>query len=156
MDFFKIAALISPLISALLVGLVTYNLKLKTTKINILYQNRISAFREIADKLTKFKNFCNGRIAYFQGNEFSPYYEAHTGTLHYRTEIADISTLNSIFLSKESKLSIENLINSMGMLCSVELASSKNDKELNIIGLYEKLLNETEECVETLYSELNS
>ena len=155
MDIFKIATLVSPFVSASLVGLLTYYFTIKTKKFNVLYLNKLTAFKEITNKLTGFKNFCNGRIAFLQGNEFAPFYEKNIGTLYYRTEIANISELNSIFLSKKGQQVIEDLINRMSTLCTAELAIVQNDKELNIIGLYENLLNQTENCIRNLYLEIN-
>ncbi|MBG6188417.1 hypothetical protein [Flavobacterium sp. CAN_S2] len=89
-DFFKFLAVISPFVSAFLTGLLTYYFTLKTKKFDILYQNKIPAFKEITSELIELKKFCLGRVAYFQGNEVSPYWEENLGVLAHRTSITEI------------------------------------------------------------------
>jgi hypothetical protein len=67
-------------------------------------------------KLIGFKNFCNGRIAYLIGNEYSPYFEEGSGTLEHRSQIAESYDLNSIFLCEKSRNEITHLINKMSSL----------------------------------------
>jgi hypothetical protein len=155
LEFYKVLSIASPFISALLASLLTYYFTLKTKRFDILYENKIPAFKEISIKLIEFKKFCNGRVAYFIGNEYSPYYEANAGTLHHRTEIAQVSEFNSIFLSTESRSLIEDLLNQMSGLCNAEVAILSGDQMPGIEKEYERLSKLTENCISKLYSDLN-
>ena len=154
-DLFKILAIISPFVSAFLAGLLTYYFTLKTKKFDILYQNKIPAFKEITLKLIELKKFCLGRIAYFQGNEVSPYWEENLGALEHRTSITEIFEINSIFLSKSSKNSIESLINEMGGLCNAEISLASNDELPGVEKEYERIAKISEKTINILYSDLN-
>jgi hypothetical protein len=156
MDFYKILSIASPFVSAFLAGLLTYYFTLKTKKFDILYQNKIPAFKEMVSKLIGFKKFCNGRIAYFIGNEYSPYYEEGLGTLEHRSQIAESYDLNSIFLCEKSRVELDNLIDNMGILANVEASIASG----NIIGRgieeeYERVVELIDTCIDTLYKDLN-
>lgn len=154
-DFYKILSILSPFVSASLAGILTYYFTLKTKKFDILYQNKIPAFKEIAATLVDFKKFCWGRTAYFQGNEFSPYYEDSVGTLEHRTKIAETSEFNSIFLSPDCKQSIDNLLNEMSGLCNAEIAIVSGDTMPGVEKEYERIALTTENCINKLYNDLN-
>jgi hypothetical protein len=154
-DFYKTLAVISPFASAIMAGLITYFFTLKTKKFDILYENKIPAFKEIVSKLNDLKKFCLGRNAYIEGNEFSPYWEENIGALEQRTSVAEVFENNSIFLSKSSKKSIENLINEMSGLCNAEISLASNDDLLGIEKEYERIAEITEKTINILYSDLN-
>lgn len=154
-DFYKILSILSPFVSAFLAGLLTYYFTLKTKKFDILYQNKIPAFKETVSKLVDLKKFCLGRIAYFQGNEFSPYFQDTAGALHHRTEISNIYELNAIFLSSDSKKVIDNLLNEMSGLCNAEIAMTSGDTLSGVEKEYDRILKLTENCISTLYTDLN-
>ena len=154
-DFYKTLAVISPFVSAFLAGFTTYYFTLKTKKFDILYQNKIPAFKEITSKLSELKKFCLGRSAYFQGNEFSPYWEENLGALEHRTSIAEVFENNYIFLSKSSKESIENLINTMSGLCNAEISLAGDNDLPGVEKEYERIAEITEKTINILYSELN-
>lgn len=154
MDFYKFLAIVSPFVSATLSGFLTYFYTLRTKKIEILYQNNIPAFREITQKLIELKRFCNGRIAFFQANEFSPDYEENIGTLAHRTEISNASNLNSVFLSSKSKDCIDKLLNELSGLCNAEISIIQGNEMLGIENEYLRVLNLTDNCINTLFKEL--
>jgi hypothetical protein len=122
------------------------------------YQNKIPAFKEITATLIEFKKFCVGRIAYFEGNEYSPFYNENIGTLAHRTKIANASENNSIFLSQDSRNSIDNLINTMSILCSAEIVMITTDYHERANGIkeeYDRLQKMTGNCIDILYKDLN-
>lgn len=155
MLFFKIAALLSPLISALLAGWITYNIAIKAKKMDFLYQNKIAAFKEISGKLIGFKKFCLGRNAFYLGNEFSPYYERNVGAMSHRMEIGNVFDQNSIFFSKESREAIEKLIGDLSVLCNAEISVLKNQDLPGIEKAYVEFANKADDCIEILYTDLN-
>jgi hypothetical protein len=75
MDIYKALAIISPFVSAALGGLLTYFFTIRGKRYDLLYQSKIPAFNEVSLELTAFRNYCMGRVASYEGNEFSPYLE---------------------------------------------------------------------------------
>ena len=74
----------------------------------------------------------------------------------HRNEIVEVVDANIIFLSKNSRDAIEELLNQMGTACSVELRiaiDGKDNKDKS--EMYEKLGEKTEELIELLYKDLN-
>lgn len=154
-DFYKILSILSPFVSASLAGILTYYFTLKAKKFDILYQNKIPAFKEIAGTLVDFKKFCWGRTAYFHRNEFSPYYEENVGTLEHRIKISDSSEYNSIFLSADCKQEIDNLLSEMSGLCNAEISLVSGNEMPGVEDEYERIALTTEKCIKKLYDDLN-
>ena len=150
-----ISLILSPFVSAILTAILTYRFAIKSRRVDILYENKIPAFKEIAFKITQFKNFCTGRAAYFQGNEYSPFYEEGFGALRHRTEIANSFSTNGIFLNKNSRFLITELLIDMSGLCNAEAAMAGGDNELNPQNEYERMSIIAESIIDILYRELN-
>lgn len=155
MDFYKSLAIASPFISAFLAGLLTHFLTLKTKRFDILYENKIPAFKERTLKLIEFRKFCDGRVAFLEGNEYSPYYDENVGALHHRTEIANITDLNYIFISTSSRKKIYNLLNELSILCNVEVAILADTHTPQLEDEYIRVSSLAENCIVALYTELN-
>ena len=151
----EIISLISPFVSAILAAWLTYRFTINSKKFDILYENKIPAFKEIASKINDFKNFCIGRVAYFDGNEYSTFYEEGLGTLMHRDEIANSLSFNSIFLSKPSRLAVTSLLNNMSGLCNAEASIAGGNNDLNPKDAYQKMAETSEILIEALYKELN-
>jgi len=149
---FKLLAIISPFVSATLAGFLSHHFSMKTKKFDILYVNKIPAFKEVVSKLVEYKKYCFGRISYLNGHETSPYWEKDAASLIHRVEITSVFDVNSIFISPKSKKSIQNLLDEMGSLCSAEIS---DELMPGIEKDYEKISKLVENCIDTLYSELN-
>ena len=154
LDFYKIVAIISPIFAAILTSTITHYFTLKSKKFDLLYQNKISEYKNIVTKLVEYKMFCVGRIAYYQGNEYSPTWEEGAGTLMHRTEIYKLAELNSFYLSQKSKDSIKYLIDEMSILCNAEVWEINGEKGLRIDKAYEMIIEKTETCIKTIYKDL--
>lgn len=155
MDYYKLIAIISPFLAAGLTGWITYNITMKGKRFDLLYQSKIPAFKELSVKLTNYKNFCLGRVAFFEGNEYSPYWEEGTGTLHHRTEIAEVASMNSIYFSPKVKESINNLLNEMAGLCGMEVQIVLKNEVSDLKDAYFNMYQQAEACINALYKELN-
>ena len=155
MDYYKLLAIISPLASVFLAGLFAYVFSLRAKKFDILYENKIPAFKEITFKLTNLKKFCDGRVAYFIASEYSPYYESNVGILQHRIEIANTVDINSIFISPKSRKSIDNLLSEMGSLANAEQSIISGNDMIGIEDEYERINLLTENCIAVLYKDLN-
>ncbi len=70
MEFYKILAIVSPFISALLTGFITYNLTMKQKRFDLLYQSKIPAFKDLSVALINYKNYCLGKASLFEAMNF--------------------------------------------------------------------------------------
>ena len=155
MTTIQIIAIISPFVSATLTAFLTFKFTSRSKGLDILYQNKVPAFKQIASNLISFKNFCEGRVAYFQANEFHPFYTDSLGTLEHRTKIASSLEVNIIFVSKNSRIVVSDFINQMSGLCNAELAIAGGDNDTEPISEYERMATLADSAVEVLYTELN-
>jgi hypothetical protein len=156
MAAYQILTLCIPLLSALIVGVLTYKFAIRSKKFDLLYASKIPAFKDIAVKLTNYKTFCRGRVAYYQGNEFSPNYVAGVGALSHRIEITTVTDLNSIFLSKSNRESIRTLLNNISILCNIELHIAEGkDVATDYSNVYEAAALQVEALIDILYQDLN-
>jgi hypothetical protein len=155
MTIVQIITFLMPIAAASIVGLLTYFFAIKSKKFDLLYASKIPAFKEISAKLTKFKSSCFGKVAEYRGFDFSPYYNSGS-TFTHRTEIVEVVDANIIFLSKICRKEIAELLNQMGVACSLELklAADKNDS-VDHSEVYQKLGTDTEKLIELLYKDLN-
>ena len=151
---FKVLAVVSPFIS----GGVTYLLTQRAKKSEYLYQNRIPAFKEVLPVLIKIKKYAMGKIALNRGAEFSPYFDEEGSALMLRTELANISDANEVFLTKKSKHLISNIDGQLGIFCNAELSfpniiNQPENPDEEIID-YTPLFDVTEKCIAGLYKEV--
>lgn len=79
-DFYKVAAIVSPFLTAILTGFVTHLFSVKSKKEEVFLKNRIDECKVIVGKLVEFKMFCMGRVSSLTGNEYSPYWEENMDT----------------------------------------------------------------------------
>jgi len=155
MTTIEIISIISPFFSAALTALITYKLTVKSKRFDILYENKIPAFKEVTSRIVAFKNFCTGRVAFLQGNEYSPFYEEKLGTLHHGNQIALALQSNSVFLSQNSRFLIYELLNHMSGLCNAEAVIAGGDDLFDPKNEYERMTTMLESIIDILYKELN-
>lgn len=155
LDYYKVLSILSPMISALLVGILTYNFTIKAKKFDILYQNKIPAFKAVVSELVSFRKYCWGRAAYFSGNEFSPYYNESPGALEHRTLISEVYELNTMFLSKGCRKEIKELISDMSGICNAETIEESDGTLKGIENSYSNLASKVGEIIDLMYKELN-
>ncbi len=154
MTAIQIIAIVSPFVSSVLTAFLTFKFTSRSKGIDILYQNKIPAFKAIAVNVISFKNFCEGRVAYYQANEFHPFYTDSLGVLEHRTNIAKSIEENVAFVSKDSRLVISDLLNQMSGLCNAELAIAGGNS-MQPTSEYERMAKLADSAVEVLYQELN-
>jgi hypothetical protein len=148
-------AIVSAFTSATLVTYFNYRFGVRTKRLDILYTNRLTAFKDISARIVAFKNFCTGKIAHSQGNEYPPFYKEGFGVLHHRAKIAESLQANAIFLSNDSRVIVTDLLNQMGGLCNGEATLASGDNaDVNLNGEYSRMETLSESAVEVLYREL--
>lgn len=155
MTTIQIIAIVSPFISAIMTAYLTYRFTSRSKGIDILYQNKVPAFKEIASQFISFTNFCDGRVAFYRGNEFHPFYTETLGTLEHRTKIATSLETNAIFISKDSRQIAKDFLNQMSGLCNAEIAIAGGGTNLNAENEYKRMAILADSAVEVLYNELN-
>lgn len=155
MTTIQLIAIASPFVSATLTAFLTHKLTSKSKKVDIIYQNKIPAFKAIASELISFKGFCEGRVAYFIGSEFHPFYTEFLNTLECRTKIALSFQENAVFISKDSRVIISDFLNQMGGLCNAELAIAGHDPDMQLKEEYERMATLADSAIEVLFKELN-
>ena len=151
---FKILAVVSPFAAS---G-ITYLLTLRSKKNEYLYQNRLPAFKEVANVLINIRKYCVGKMADASGAEFSPYYNENGSGLMFRTELADVRQLNEIFLTDRSKALLDKVDTQLNLLCHAELsffgAVTREEGLTDIGNGYSVLLEVVEGCLKSLYKEV--
>ena len=155
MTTIQIIAIFSPFVSAVLTAFLTFQFTSKSKRLDILYQNKVPAFKEVAANIISFKNFCEGRVAFFQANEFHPFYTDSLGTLEHRTKIALSLESNIVFVSKDSRAIVSDFLNQMSGLCNAELAIAGGDNDMQPITEYQRMSTLGDSALELLYNELN-
>lgn len=155
MSSIQILAIVSPFVSAMLTAFLTFKFTSKSKRLDILYQNKVPAFKEIAANIISFKNFCEGRVAYYQANEFHPFYTDSVGTLKNRIKIATSLETNAVFVSKDSRIIVSDFLNQMSGLCSAEMAIAAGDDDMQLTSEYNRMAILADSAVEVLYQELN-
>lgn len=150
----QIIAIVSPFVSSFLTAFFTYKFTSRSKGIDILYQNKIPAFKVITANIISFKNFCEGRVAYFQANEFHPFYTDSLGVLEHRGKIANSLEENVVFVSKDSRYIVSDLLNQMSGLCNAELAMAGGDL-MEPTSEYKRMSSLADSAIDVLYHELN-
>lgn len=155
MDFFKALAIISPFISAAIAGVISYLVMISGKRYDFMYQSKIPAFKDLSLSLINYKNYCLGKVANYEGNEFSPYFELEGSTLQHRTVIAQVASLNTIYFSDSTRKLIDELMNSMSSLCNAELHIASGQEFEDLESSYYSMSEKVELCITALYKELN-
>ncbi|MDV3878890.1 hypothetical protein CMT91_03730 [Elizabethkingia anophelis] len=151
--FFKIAAIISPIITGLLVGFISYKLSLRGKKFDLLHQHKVPAINELITALVNLKKDAYGAIAREEGHEFSPFYNIKNSSLEHRTIIAEKSEFYSMYLNESSRNKLDNFIGKLYMLCSIEISMTEN-KDIKYANMYQDAINDAEDIIKTLYKNL--
>jgi hypothetical protein len=150
---FKVLAVVSPFIS----GYVTYWLTNRSKKSELLYQHRMPAFKEVVAVLVKIRQYAEGKIALERGAEFSPYFDEAGSALSLRTELANASAVNEIFLTDKSKRLIQDVDSQIGIFCNAEIwiTSRPIEETESRTADYTPLHNVVERSLKGLYKEMN-
>ncbi|QNR85076.1 hypothetical protein H9N25_00770 [Pedobacter riviphilus] len=127
---------------------------MKGKRIDLYYQSKLPAFKELSIALANYKNYCLGKTAFYEGNEFSPFMEAQGGTLEHRGLIAQTASINSMYFSLKSRLAVEELLNQMSGLCNAELYIAQGQDVGNLKDDYFEMSQAAERCIDGLYKEL--
>ncbi|MBF4487719.1 hypothetical protein [Flavobacterium sp. CSZ] len=116
-EIFKWLAIFSPIISAILVGVVTHKLSNRSKRIEILYQNKIPPFYELQKILIDYRFELEINIYN------NPYLERSSdakGSVETLSLLNNALVSNSIYLNKESKKAVMDLVTQINFYCSLQ------------------------------------
>jgi len=142
------------------VGILTvianYKIGINTKKFEYSFDRRVKAFRKLFHRINAFKNYCSGRMACIQGNEYAPFYTDKIGAFALRIEIANVISSEGVFLSAESRRLVNKLIDSMSQLCNLEATFALGENlDLESVDLYNTPYQTSDSILEALHNELD-
>lgn len=146
LEIFKWLAIISPIISGIIVGFVSHMLSNRSKRIEILYQNKIRAFNEIHKILIEYR-FELEQIIY--KNPFLERSSDAKGSVETLTLLNNALVRNSIYLNKESREAVMDLVTKINLFCVSQIQDFKN------IDPYIDMAVEIKKVIDILYKYLN-
>lgn len=136
--FFKILAVVSPVLSSIATGCVTYFLTDRSKKTEYLYQHRIAAFKLVYKVVTDIKRFAIGRMALEFGAETTPFFDEPGSPLGLREDLAKVREENDIFLTEKSRQQLDSIDSSLAAFASAVLSNGGTSNGIDYSPLEEK------------------
>jgi len=150
-ELFKWLAVLSPIVSGIIVGIVTNALVNRSKRIELLYQHKIPAFQEIYKILTDYKFELESNV---YDSEFLESNPDAKGSVETVSLLNNASVRNSIYLNKKSRQSIMDLVSKIHSMCSFQLTMVQEDLKLDK-SLYIDMAIEVNKVIDILYKDLN-
>jgi hypothetical protein len=151
--FFKVASIASPFIAAAIAAVLAYYFAMKGKKLDILYANKVPALKAIAAQVIELSNYISGVLAYLQANEWAGNYRPPGGALARRGELAQVVTMNNLFLTPRGRTVLSELLAHLAPVCAAEARYALDPTE-NLQTLYQSINNRIKECMDILHNEL--
>lgn len=155
-EIFKWLALISPIVSGILAGLLTHTLANRSKRLEFLYQHKIPAFKEMQKAILHFNRHISNYLIEQHGIDSVPEQVENLSTLQHTHAISDIFRVNQIYFNKKSRMAITKLINSMFFVSGLELQRTLNiPLAQNLEESYMDISRMLDDTVNILYKDLN-
>lgn len=152
--FFRVASVVGPIVSGLIVGALTHLLALRSKKFDLLYQHKVNAFKELNEVLIELKRYFIAKEAEGTGNEFAP--EAEGSMLEHREKLYNVTALHGIFLGDESKKALDSLQMQISHFLNLELyAAMGTNEDIANPKAYEGWADRVDNVIRVLYNDLN-
>ncbi len=145
-EFFKWLAIFSPIVSGVIVGVVTHKLSNRSKRIEILYQNKIRAFNELHKILIDYRFELEPKI---YNNPFLERSFDAKGSVETLNLLNSALVSNSIYLNKESRKAIMDLTTKINFFCGFKEEDFKN------INPYLDMAVHVNKAINILYKDLN-
>ncbi|KGO86278.1 hypothetical protein Q765_11910 [Flavobacterium rivuli WB 3.3-2 = DSM 21788] len=145
-EFFKWLAIFSPIVSGIIVGIVTHKLSNRSKRIDILYQNKIRAFHEFHKILINYRFELEPSI---YNNPFLERSFDAKGSVETLNILNNAFVSNSIYLNKESTKAVMDLMTKINFFCGF------NKHDFENINPYLDMAVEVNKVVNILYKDLN-
>lgn len=149
-ELFKWLAIISPIASGVIVGIVTNILANRSKRIEMLYQHKIPAFKDIHQILIRYRSYLQIN-AY--NNEFIEVPET-TGSVETINLLDTSFGLNGIYFNKKSKKALLKLIGQINNMCNYQILVLQEEFKDTKLP-YEATIEEIDKVIEVLYKDLN-
>jgi len=146
LEIFKWLAIISPIISGVIVGIVSHTLSNRSKRIEILYQNKIRAFNELHKILIDYRFELEPDI---YNNPFLEKNSDAKGAKETLSLLNNTLVRNSIYLNKESRNAIMDLVTKINFICNFQ------KKDFEDINPYIEMAVEVSKVIDILYKDLN-
>jgi hypothetical protein len=146
LEIFKWLAVLSPIISGIIVGLVTHKLSNRSKRIEILYQNKIRAFNELHKILIDYR-FELEQIIY--KNPFLERSSDAKGSVETLTLLNNALVCNSIYINKKSRTVVMDLVTKIHFFCGSHMQDFEN------INPYIDMAVDVNEAINILFKDLN-
>lgn len=148
--FFKWLAIFSPVLSGIIGGILTHYLSNRSKRLEILYQHKIPAFKEIHKVLVNYKSFLEGKV---QVSEFLENKQKATSIFTVNA-LNNLFEINGVYFNKNSRNLIISLIGDIHNMCNFEVLVH-HDEFKNSQLPYQQTIDKIEGVIEQLYKELN-
>ena len=145
-EIFKWLAIISPIISGIIVGFVSHTLSNRSKRIDILYQNKIRAFTELHKILIDYRFELEPDIYN------NPYLERNSDAKGAKQTLSLLNNAlvrNNIYLNKESRKATMDLVTKINFICNFQKEDFEN------INPYVEMAVEVNKVIDILYKDLN-
>ncbi|MBF4505649.1 hypothetical protein IRZ83_03150 [Flavobacterium sp. JLP] len=145
-ELFKWLAVLSPILSGIIVGYVTHKLSNRSKRIEILYQNKTRAFNELNKILIDYRFELEQKI---YNNPFLERSSDAKGTVETLTLLNNALVRNTVYLHKESVKAVMDLVTKINFYCNFK------EEEFENINPYLEMAVEIKKVTDVLYKDLN-
>jgi hypothetical protein len=145
-ELFKWLAVLSPILSGIIVGYVTHKLSNRSKRIEILYQNKTRAFNELNKILIDYRFELEQKI---YNNPFLERSSDAKGTVETLTLLNNALVRNTVYLNKGSVKAVMDLVTKINFYCNFQEEEFKN------INPYLEMAVEIKKVTDILYKDLN-
>jgi hypothetical protein len=152
------------LLAGLIASVITYLFTMRMKKFEILFHERVPAFKEILHKLNSLRRYCE---AYAAQGDFTPRprdlsEEDRGSALIHRLRLRDAVAENYVFLPRASIESLENVDRALNLLCHIEIEGlikkqidQRNEANTELHEHYYGVAEIVDKCIEDLYKQLS-
>ena len=145
-ELFKWLAIVSPICSSLLVGIISHTLSNRSKRIEILYHNKLRAFNELHKILIDYRFELEYNI---YNNPFLERNSDAKGSLETLSLLNNALVRNSIYLTEKSRKTVIDLVTKINFYCTLK------KEELPNIKPYLEMAVEIKSVIDILYKDLN-
>jgi hypothetical protein len=145
-ELFKWLAVLSPILSGIIVGYVTHKLSNRSKRIEILYQNKTRAFNELNKILIDYRFELEQKI---YNNPFLERSSDAKGTVETLSLLNNALVRNTVYLNKGSVKAVMDLVTKINFYCNFQEEEFKN------INPYLEMAVEIKKVTDILYKDLN-
>jgi len=150
-ELFKWLAIISPIVSGVIVGIVTNALANRSKRIEMLYQHKVPAFQEIYKILTDYKFDLESNV---YSSDFLESNIDAKGSVETVSLLNNAYIRNSIYFNKKSRQAIMDLVGKIHNMCSYQMIALQEEFDSRNLP-YVQMTIDVNKVIDILYKDLN-